>query len=97
MITAAYGIALLLFVLIASAYIWESGRMNRPGRIVYAASDRKQVYPLLEVIIQQYILDAGQETGGYHLVEPGAGLAILSSRLARKYPWQSVTAIELGI
>lgn len=68
--------------------------INSSYHIGYVPTNLKTVGPVLQDILQKYVLDQNQQTSEYHLVEPGAGLATVSKFLAKKYTWKNILAIE---
>lgn len=82
--------------LIYFAYLVETQLNHLPDRIIYYSSNLREQGKILEDTVRRFILDRGEDTVSYHLVEPGAGLGRVAQYLARAFTWKDVQAVEVG-
>ena len=77
-------------------YLWECRGNHLANRIVYVGSSVHEQGPLILALVRKYIEEKGENTEDYNLIEPGAGLAIMSTYLTANAKWKSSEAIEIG-
>ena len=65
---------------------------TRKGRIIFVRSRLKIIETPLTDVIQRYVQDPAQVA----FIEPGSGLAHISRRMGRIFPWKETQAIEIS-
>ena len=80
----------IIFVLCLSFYITQIRYSLNPYRIVFVPTQVKRSKTAFEQIIHQYVPNSSK----YSFVELGAGLAHVSSHMAKNYNWENITAID---
>jgi hypothetical protein len=89
-------LAFIFAGLLLGAYLWfciETVRNMRPGRVIYLGTNLKEVAPVLQEIIKEYV----PNTREVHAAEYGAGFGYVARWLARQYPWKAVSALEINL